>query len=516
VAYTLVIAAAPIPPVVCPVITVSPATLPNGTVGAAYTQTLVGSGGTAPYSFGVTAGTLPAGLALSAAGVLAGTPTTAGTSTFTIRGTDANGCFASVAYTLVIAAAPIPPVVCPTITVSPATLLNGTVGAAYTQTLVGSGGTAPYSFGVTAGALPAGLILAADNDVEGTPTTVQTSTFTIRGTDANGCFASIAYTIVIAAAPVPPAVCPVVTVSPATLPNGTVDAAYSQTLVASGGTGPYSFGITAGVLPAGLELTAAGRFEGTPTTAGTSHFTVRGTDANGCFASVAYTIVIAAAPVPPPVCPVITFSPATLPNGTVGVAYIQTLVGSGGAGPYRFGVTAGTLPAGLTLAVDNDLEGTPTTAQTSIFTIRGTDANGCFASRAYTIVIAAAPVPPAVCPVVTLSPATLPNGTIGAAYSQTLVASGGTGPYSFGITAGAFPAGLKLTAAGRLSGTPTTAGTSTFTIRGTDANGCFASIAYTMSVAVAVTTLPETFSILLILSLMSAGYARLRQRAHRG
>src|SRR6202030_3128345 len=140
-----------------------------------------------PYSFGVTAGALPAGLALTSAGVLAGTPTTAATSPFTIRGTDANACFASVAFTVVIAAAPPPPPVCPTITLAPTTLSGGTVGVAFSQTIVGSGGALPYSFGVTAGALPAGLALTSAGVLAGTPTVTGTSPVTIRGTDANAC-----------------------------------------------------------------------------------------------------------------------------------------------------------------------------------------------------------------------------------------------------------------------------------------------------------------------------------------
>src|SRR6185312_6936794 len=98
--------------------------------------------------------------------------------------------------------------------------------------------------------------------------------------------------------------------------------------------------------------------------------------------------------------------------------------------------------------------------------------NGCFAELAYTIVIAAAPPPPPVCPTITLSPPTLPNGTVGVAYSQTIVGSGGNAPYSFGVTSGTLPAGVTLTAAGLLAGTPTTAGSSTFTIRGTDVDAC--------------------------------------------
>jgi len=97
------------PPPPCAVITLSPPTLPNGTVGVAYSQTIVGNGGTTPYTFAVTAGSLPAGLTLAPTGVLSGTPTAAGSSPVTIRGTDANGCSGSVVYTIVTTATPLPP-----------------------------------------------------------------------------------------------------------------------------------------------------------------------------------------------------------------------------------------------------------------------------------------------------------------------------------------------------------------------------------------------------------------------
>jgi hypothetical protein len=215
----------------------------------------------------------------------------------------------------------------------------------------------------------------------------------------------------------------------------------------------------------------------------------------------------------PGTCPTITLSPSTLPNGTVGVAYSQTITGSGGTAPYSFAVTAGALPAGLTLTTAGLLAGTPTTAGPATFTIRATDANGCFAELSYTITIAAAPVPPPVCPAITISPATLPGGTVGVPYTQTITGSGGTPPYTFGVTAGTLPPGLTLTAAGVLAGTPTTAGSSTFTIRGTDAVGCFAERSYTIAIATAVPTLPQIFLLMLALALVAGGYLRLRQRA---
>jgi hypothetical protein len=260
---------------VCPAIALAPATLPGGTVGTAYSQTITGSGGTAPYTFAVTSGTLPAGLTLTSAGVLAGTPTAAGSSTVTIRGTDADSCFAELSYTIIMT--------CPAITLSPATLPNATVGVAYSQTITGSGGTAPYTFTVTAGVLPAGLTLTGAGVLAGTPTTAGATSFTIRGTDAHGCFATLSAA---------PPVCPVITLSPATLPNGTMGAPYNQTIAGSGGTAPYTFTVTSGALPTGLTLTAAGVLSGLSIagSGGTSTFTIRGTDANGCFADLALTL----------------------------------------------------------------------------------------------------------------------------------------------------------------------------------------------------------------------------------
>ena len=83
-------------------------------------------------------------------------------------------------------------------------------------------------------------------------------------------------------------------------------------------------------MPAGLTLTSAGVLAGTPTTAGASTFTIRGIDANGCAQTIVLALVIAAAPIPPPVCPAITISPTILPNGTMGVPYSQTIAGGGG------------------------------------------------------------------------------------------------------------------------------------------------------------------------------------------
>ncbi len=207
----------------------------------------------------------------------------------------------------------------------------------------------------------------------------------------------------------------------------------------------------------------------------------------------------------PPVCPAIAVAPLTTPAGTVGIAYNQTFTGSGGLAPYTFAVNSGSLPGGLTLAGGGGLSGTPTGAGTFNFTIRATDANGCFGDRAYSITIA-----PAGCPVISLSPASLANAPLGVAYSQTVSASGGLAPYAMSLSSGSLPAGLTLSGSGLISGNPTSSGTSAFTVRATDANGCFADRPYTITVAPAVPTVPEVFLLLLAILLGGIGYMRLR------
>ncbi len=313
----------------------------------------------------------------------------------------------------------------------------------------------------------------------------------------------------------PPSSAAIIALSPPTLPGGTVGVAFDETIAGSGGASPYSFGVTSGTLPAGLTLTAAGVLAGTPTTAGSSTFTVRATDAAACFGAVSYSVVIAAAPVPPPACGTITLSPATLPGGRVGIAFNETIAGSGGASPYSFGVTSGTLPAGLTLTAAGVLAGTPTTAASSTFTVRATDAAACFGAVSYSVVIAAAPVPPAACATITLSPPALPGGTVGVAFNETIAGSGGASPYSFGVTSGTLPAGLTLTAAGVLAGRPTTAGSSTFTVRATDADGCGSGRSYTVGIPVPadVPALSVLATILLACLLVLASVVSMRRQA---
>ncbi len=452
---------------ICPVVTLSPTTLPTPTIGTAYSQTLSASGGTSAYTYTVSSGALPAWATLSSAGILSGTPNNTTAATFTVKATDANGCAGTLSYTVTP--------VCPAISITPTSLAQGTVSTAYSQTLAASGGTAPYgTWAITTGTLPTGLTLNASTGIiSGTPTATASpaTSITVRVNDTYGCQSTQIITLQI---------CPVVTVSPATLTTPTVGTAYSQTLTAAGGTSAYTYTVSSGALPAWATLSSSGVLSGTPNSSTAATFTVKATDVNGCAGTRSYTVT--------PVCPTITIAQSSLPQGTVGTAYSQTLTASGGIAPYSaWTITAGTLPAGLTLdSVTGIISGTPTASAspaTSI-TVRTNDANGCQGSRAVTLQI---------CPIITLAPATPATGTVGTAYSQTITASGGATAYTFAVASGTLPAGLTLnTSTGVVSGTPTTQISSNVTLRATDANGCQATLAVTFAISCPVITVAPT------------------------
>ena len=163
-------------------------------------------------------------------------------------------------------------------------------------------------------------------------------------------------------------------------------------------------------------------------------------------------------PTPTPPLSIITTS---LPDGDVGIAYSQTIAASGGSGTYTWSLSAGSLPAGLSLnAATGVISGIPTTAARSNFTVR--IAGGITtATKPLTINIGLLPL--------SITTTSLPNGDVGGAYSQTLAPSGGSGTYTWSVSAGSLPAGLSLAATtGVISGKPTTTGTSNFTAQVAD------------------------------------------------
>src|SRR6185503_5957140 len=430
--------------VISPAVLAITNTLPNGTVGVAYTGSITATGGTTPYSCSIT-GALPAGLTLTGCTV-SGTPTTAGSSPITVTVTDSGSPAqnASQNETIVINPAPL------TIT---GTLPGGTVGSGYTGTITPSGGTGPYTCSIT-GTLPPGLILTGCT-ISGTPTTPGSSPITVTVTDSGSPTqtASQNDTIVISPAPL--------SLSTSNLPDGTVGVPYSAPIGVAGGTSPYSCSITSGTLPAGLSLSGC-TVTGTPTTAGSSTVTVKVDDSGSPSQTTSgpETIVINPA--------ALTLT-NTLPNGTVGVAYSAPIDASGGTTPYTCSISSGSLPAGLTLT-GCTVGGTPTTAGSSTVTVTVTDSSNPTKtiSQSETITIN---------PSGTLSlTATLPVAIVGVPYSYTLQATGGTSPYTYSVTAGSLPPGITLQSNGVISGTPTQPGASSFTATVTDSISATASV----------------------------------------
>jgi len=457
--FSVTIAAAPQPP------TITTSSLPNGIVGTSYSATVTASGGTTPYSWSVTSGALPAGMTLTAStGAISGTPTTAGTSSITLQVKDANDNTATKALSVTVAPAAQPP------SVSTSSLAGGTVGTAYSATLAATGGTTPYTWSVTSGSLPAGLSLTASTGaISGTPTTAGTSAFTVQVKDAKNSTGTKSLSIAIAAATQPPSI------TTTSLPGGTVSTAYSTTLAASGGKSPYTWSVTSGSLPAGLSLgSTTGTISGTPTASGTASFNVQVKDANNNTATKSLTLSVVAP---------LQVTTSSLPNGQVGSSYSAFLVASGGATPYTWSVSSGTLPGGLTLSASSgQISGTPTTTGTSSFTIQVKDSGNSTATKALSFTITAGTQP------LSITTTSLSGGQTNTAYSAFLTATGGTTPYTWSVSSGSLPAGLTMNSAGDITGVPTASGTSSFTAKVTDASSPAKTATQGLSIAVTVGT----------------------------
>ena len=416
----------------------------TATVGVTYTYTFKASGNPTP-TFTVSSGTLPAGLTLnSTTGVLAGTPTTAGSVTFTVRATNVNGTATTPVITITTGARPAftadtPP-------------NNATTGFPYSYTFKASGSPAP-TFALNSGVLPTGVTLSASTGVlSGKPTVTGTFTFTIKAVNSYGTAVtpSIVVTVSSPSAPHFTAASPPVT--------GTVGVAYSYTFVASGSPVP-TYTVASGALPAGLTLASAtGSLSGTPTVTGTFTFAVRASNGVGVPAvTPSITVTVNARPV---------FTASTPPTkATKGFAYSYSFMASGSPAP-TFALNSGVLPTGVTLnASTGVLSGTPSVTGTFTFTIKAVNVAGTAVTPSIVVTVSA-PAAPAF---TASSPPV--SATVGVAYSYTFVASGSPVP-TYTVASGALPAGLTLASAtGSLSGTPTVTGTFTFAVRASNGVG---------------------------------------------
>lgn len=413
----------------------------SGVAGAAFSQTFTQSGAIGTANFSLASGSLPAGLSLSASGVLSGTPTQTGSFPITVAVTDSNGCSGvGPTYNLTIA--------CQTITVTNPPVNVGIAGQAFSQSFTQSGAIGTATFTLASGTLPSGLSLSASGVLSGVP--LQTGTFpiTVTVTDSNGCSGTSAvYNLIIN--------CQTITVTPPSNLTGTVGVAYSEQFTQSGGIGAVTFSET-GTLPTGMSFAADGTLSGTPSQSGAFPITVTATDSNGCTGSVSVTLTIG--------CQTITVTNPGVSSGTVGTPFSQTFTQTGANGTATFSLASGTLPAGMSLSAFGVLSGTPTQSGSFPITVKVTDSNGCTGTGStYNLVIA--------CQIITVTNPGVSSGTVGTPFSQTFTQSGAIGSATF-TTSSTLPAGLALSSSGVLSGTPAQTGSFPIVVTVTDSNGC--------------------------------------------
>ena len=323
-------------------------------------------------------------------------------------------------------------------------LPSGVVGKSYNTTLKANPSGAVWS--ISSGKLPTGLKLnAKTGKITGTPTKKGTFKFTLKATGSNGTYDTKAYTVKVTQTTVTATI-------PATIVRGV---SYTWIPKASGGTSAYTWSISSGALPTGMKINAStGEITGKPTKAGTSTFTVKALDKNKIAGTKAFTVKVTQ-----------TTVKATIPATIVrGVSYTWTPKASGGTSAYTWSISSGALPTGMKInASTGKITGKPTKAGTSKFTIKAVDKNKIAGTKAFTVKVTQTTLD------VLMSNFT-PKGYTFYGY---VAVSGGTPNYTWSISSGKLPTGLKLKSSGALAtitGKPTEIGTFTFTVKAVDKN----------------------------------------------
>ena len=451
-------------------LTFSTASLPNGDVGTPYSAPQIASlGGAPPYTYTVSSGSLPAGLSLGSDGTFSGTPTTSGSSTFTVKMKDANSASAFHSFTIVINPALVATQAIPT------TSLTINLAASSFKPVTGSGGTGALTYSVSPG-LPAGLSFASANGaITGTPTAVSSNAnFTVTVTDTLGVTATQTFALAVASGVVATQAVPSTTLTQNAVATGIIP------VTGSGGSAPLSYSVSPS-LPAGLAFdVSSGQITGTPTaTSVTATYTVTVKDINNSSASKTFKLKVNSA-----VTATLAVASTSLTVNKPGTSFTP-VAGGGGTGTLTYNLSS-TLPAGLSFNTSTgQITGTPTAvASTASYTVTVTDTNGGTAAQSFSLTVNSAVV-------ATQAVATtiLTAGNAGTSFTP-VTGSGGTSPLSYAVSPG-LPAGLSMNSGtGLITGIPTTAsGAAPYTVTVTDANATSATATFSLTVSPAVVTM---------------------------
>jgi Putative Ig domain len=298
-----------------------------------------------------------------------------------------------------------------------------------------------------------------------------TVTLTATSNAENSSYATL--NIVVSPAPV---------IFTTTLPGVLNGADYSEQVIANGGVAPLVFSVSSGALPPGLNLNTNGFVTGRTTSdGGTYNFSLTVTDQGSppLSATQAYTLAVAPAPA-------LSVATTSLANAAQGTPYSAPLAASGGVPPLTWAISSGALPPGLTLTTTTgQISGTPTTQGTFPLTVEVTDSSllppdqhSQTATQSLSLTVG----PPNPLSIVTTS---LPEADSASLYSQTILETGGVGPFVWTVTNGILPSGMSLdSATGTISGTATAVSTNTFTVQVTDSESPPKSTSATLTVTV--------------------------------
>lgn len=484
-------------------VSLNPSTLPGGGTGSAtVTLTAAAPSGGAVVSLSssnTSAATVPANLTVPAG---ATSTTTSAVTTSAVSSTTTsvisatyNGITRTATLTVTAAASPAPTATLDSVSLSPASVEGGSPSSAtVTLTAPAPAGGAVVSFSssnTAVATVPATMTVpegvnsrvvvnfVSTSPVPATATSVISATY-------NGVTRTATITVTPPPPPQPGGDLASITLSPSTVQTGTTSTSATLTFTANTPSGGATVSLASSntsiaTVPATVTVPAfssTGAFPVAinPSAVGTA--TISATY-NGVTRSAVLTVTSQS------LLRITTSSP--LPNATVGQNYagfIEACCGQG-SGPIRWSLVNGTVPDGLRFA-GNDLKltqttavtGTPTRVQTTTFTVRARDGAGNTATKTFTLT-----VDPASPLVIANGTDQLPDGTVGVAYETGLFPGGGTPPYTWSHVAGTLPPGLAVQASpGRVLGTPTTAGTFTFTVRVSDSGGQTATGQFTIRI----------------------------------